>query len=87
MGDKSAVTAFNEGTVHQLLLNAILTVRTARGTVWIWTPRNSWVACWTNILAKKNVTVQIQCRGLSQADGVSYKAPSSIPVTLDANEP
>lgn len=71
-----AVTASNEGTVHQLLLNAILTVTDSKGnSVDLDTKEQLGSLLGLNILAKKNVTVQIPMpEGLSQADGVSYKA-------------
>lgn len=71
-----ALTLSNEGTVHQLLLNAILSVSDSRGnSVTLDTKEELGDLLGTNILAKKKVTLTIPMPGnLSTEEGTRYKA-------------
>jgi fimbrial chaperone protein len=70
------VTLANAGTVHQLLLNCILTVSDSLGnTVTLDTKEQLGDLFGMNILAKKTVTMKIPMpESISQGRGVSYKA-------------
>mgnify|MGYP001427376761 CR=1 FL=1 len=74
--DTLAITLSNEGTVHQLLLNAILTISDSAGnTVTLDNKDQLGDMLGMNVLAKKKVTMTIPMpSGLSSADGTSYKA-------------
>jgi len=73
---KLAVTISNEGTVHQLLLNAILSVNDSKGnTVDLDAKEQLGDMLGMNVLAKKKITMQIPMPAeLSQDSGTSYKA-------------
>ncbi|MFA6775610.1 MAG: fimbria/pilus periplasmic chaperone [Sphaerochaetaceae bacterium] len=74
--DQLSITVSNEGTVHQLLLNAILTINDSKGnSVVLDTKEQLGDLLGLNVLAKKSVTTAILMpAGLSQEKGTSYKA-------------
>ena len=74
-----SLTLANLGTVHQLLISAVVEVKDSKGnTVVLQGPESLAGIDGMNILAKKTVTKQVVWpEGLSRDPGVTYQATSS----------